>query len=196
MMYQNQFKTVENRTVIRPLAVAAAGFLTGLLMILSTQVCQEYSVFNLLYTFGQMSSGLLLWAVICTVIALKAGNPGYAARDVLCFLVPMIAITGLAGYITNCFGWFGETLLACRIAALLPAAGAAAIIWTVRRSQTMAWLSIPFASLMFWFDSIAILDGEPLPMLAEFLLLAGFAWMVLHTSRAHVSQCQAAQFAK
>jgi hypothetical protein len=196
MMYQGQFKTGENKAVSRPMVIAAAGFLTGVLVVLSTQICPDFCIFNLLYTFGQMSRGLLFWAVSCTLIALTAKNPRAAARDVLCFLIPMIMVTGLAGYKTDCFGWLGETLLKCRIAALLPAAGAGAAIWTVRRSQTLAWLTIPAASLMFWFDAMIMLEGEPLPFLGEFLLLAGFAWMVLHTSRAHVSHCEAAQFAK
>lgn len=195
MMYQDLFKTGENRTASRTPLVAAAGILTGILVILTTQIFPDYGIFNLLYAFGEISRGLLFWAVSCTAIALTARNPRRAALEVLCFLVPMILITGLASRVLDC-SWIDRELLGCRIAALLPAAGAGAAIWTVRRSQTMAWLSIPFASLMFWFDAAAILNGEPLPMLAEFLLLAGFAWMVLHTSHAHVSHCEAAQFAK
>ncbi|MBP0966004.1 MAG: hypothetical protein J5722_00070, partial [Oscillospiraceae bacterium] len=136
------------------LVLAAAGFAAGIL----TTVWYGGYYNSLLFACGQVASGLFLWAVCCTLIAVSAKTPLQASAGVVCYLMPMIVGCFAASRITEC--WYIETILVARLLALIPAALLGAAAWHLRRSEGLRIAALIAGGILLLFDAAVIVQLE------------------------------------
>lgn len=120
-----------------------------------------YTFFS--YAIGEVGSGLFLWAVVCTLIAVSAKSPLHAAGGVVCYLVSMLLGCVLAGRLGGCYVW--EALLLVRMLALIPAGLLGLCAWYLRRSEPLRIAALAAGIVLLMFDIVFISDAT-LPVLA------------------------------
>ena len=164
------------------LVLAAAGFAAGIL----TTVWYGGYYNSLLFACGQVASGLFLWAVCCTLIAVSAKTPLQASAGVVCYLMPMIVGCFAASRITEC--WYIETILVARLLALIPAALLGAAAWHLRRSEGLRIAALIAGGILLLFDAAVIVQLE-MPALA----ILGVLYIVFFTVLRHLAEDQREQ---
>jgi len=112
---------------------------------------------------GEVSQGLFLWAVTCTLISVSAKTPLHAAAGVVCYLVSMLLGCVLAGSLGDCYVW--EMLLFVRVLALIPAGLLGLCAWYLRRAEALRIGALAAGVLLMLFDIMFISDTT-LPVLA------------------------------
>ena len=190
MKHQSIFGTgepAEERRFSRWLLVlAAAGFAAG---ILTTAFYGGYypGVFgSLLYACGEVSTGLFLWAVCCTLIAVSAKTPLQASAGVVCYLMPMIAGCFAVSQVMGI--WTNEMLLFARLLALIPAALLGAAAWHLRRFEGLRIAALIAGGMLLLFDAAFIVCMD-MPALA----LLGALYVVFFTVLRHLAEDQREQ---
>lgn len=164
------------------LVLATAGFAAG---ILTTAWYGGYFG-GLLYACGQVATGLFLWAVCCTLIAVSARTPLQASAGVICYLMPMIVGCFLASQIGGF--WVNESILAARLLALIPAAMLGAAAWYLRRSEGLRIAALIAGGMLLLFDAAAIVCME-MPALA----ILGALYIAFFTVLRHLAEDQREQ---
>ena len=138
------------------------------------------------YTVGEVATGLLLWAVSCTLIAVSAKTPLHAAGGVVCYLSAMLFGCVAAERIFDC--WLHDSLLSVRMLALLPAGLLGLCTWYLRRSETLRITAAAAGFVLFLFDIVFVADAT-LPVIAAEAAL----FVVLLTVLRHLGEDQREQ---
>ena len=156
----------------RLLMLVIGGLAAGIL----TTAFGAYGYSFLGCAIGEVSQGLFLWAVICTLISVSAKTPLHAAAGVVCYLISMLLGCVLAGRLGDCYVW--ESLLFVRMLALIPAGILGLCAWYLRRLEALrvaalvAGIVLPLLDIMFLSDtSLPVLAAEGGLFLAFFIVL-------------------------
>ena len=168
------------------LVLAAAGFAAGILTTAWYGGYYPGILGELLFACGQVSTGLFLWAVCCTLIAVSARTPLQASAGVICYLMPMIAGCFIAGKLGGF--WINPALLSARLLALIPAALLGAAAWYLRRSEGLRIAALIAGGLLLLFDAAVIIRME-IPSLA----LLGTLYVAFFTVLRHLAEDQREQ---
>ncbi|MBR6718678.1 MAG: hypothetical protein IKI77_10120 [Oscillospiraceae bacterium] len=162
----------------RPLWLAAAGAAAGFMTTIGS-ACGGWSLPGMLLMLMQMiGSGVFLWAVACTFIAVSAKTPLHAAGEVLCYLAPMIACSFLCVRLTGC--WYSEAIMQARMLALIPAALLGAAAWFLRRSEGLRIAAMIAGAVLLIFDLRAAVEPMVPVLAAEAALAAAFYLVLRH----------------
>lgn len=162
----------------RPLLLAAAGAAAGFMTTIGS-ACGGWSLPGMLLMLMQMiGSGVFLWAVACTCIAVSAKTPLHAAGGVLCYLVPMIVCSFLCTRLTGC--WYSEAIMQARVLALVPAAMLGAAAWFLRRSEGLRIAALIAGAVLVLFDLRAVMEPMVPVVAAEAALAAAFYLVLRH----------------
>lgn len=161
---QQPIRQADNSAASRvPHAVfpAIAGGITGILAVIGENLMPYTPVGEILSGFGQLSTGVFLWAVLCTGIAVLSKNRLSAAAGVFCFLLSMLT----AYYITaeHFILDYDRNILLLRALALIPATLAGLAAWSLRHSGLLRKLSLIPAGLCFLFD-LRVMGFSEMPM--------------------------------
>lgn len=127
--------TAEKKLRREFLWTALAGGALGILAKMCDTMPQGDPLTNMMFNFGLLSSGLLLWMTVCTWLALRAKCGLHAALSVLSFLVPMLG--GYYWFSARFTGYFNRYVMYFWVMLLLPAA---VMAWVLRANAGKPWL--------------------------------------------------------
>lgn len=147
---------------------AVAGGIIGILSVIGENFGSFTIISQLIAQFSQLSSGLFMWAVFCTGIAVLAKSQLRAAVSVFSFLGAMM--TSYTLLVELCNLDCRDYILVFRLLALLPASLAGMAAWHLRRSDLLRKLAFLPAGFCLMFDLRVMYFTEPLMLISEFAL--------------------------
>lgn len=163
------------------LLAALFGGLLGFFAKLGDVAATGHPAGSLLYAFGLVSSGVLLWMTVCTALSLSARCGLHASLLVLAFLIPML----ICYYLFSRFGvgYYNGSVVRFWVWMLIPSAIAA---WVLRANRRKTWLraaAYAAAFLTFAYDLLFHMGGSLLACTMEFALFLCFVCIMRRTAQ-------------
>jgi len=121
------------------------------------------------YNTGMVCRGVLIWAVVCTALALWARSGLHAGLLVFCFVsslwLTVTTLEVLRGYD------FGREELLLQMLLLVPAGFCGCLVYRTRKSLLLRAAAVCCGGLFWLFDFGFCSGGEPFAVLTETVLL-------------------------
>jgi len=132
---------------------------------------------NILYSFGTVSTGIFIWVVICTVIAVLSKNKIWSAVNVLLFLAAMIFAYYLySHFIVNYLVW---RIVKFWLIMLIPATVSSFIVWHIKTNRGLKYTVIALGTVIMIFDMFILQGALPIAMIMDVILYVVFLVFIL-----------------
>ncbi len=149
-------------------AVIAAGLLLGLLAKLGDVIPQGNLLWNLLSSFGRVSSSFTLWIFACLLISNLSDSRAYAAVHVALFLISMLI--AYYAYSKLVVGYLSVRVVKFWLGMILPAALAGYMVHGIQRTRILKLLTAIAAAVLGIIGIVFIEGLEPYALLMEGIL--------------------------
>ena len=132
-------------------------------------------------SFGTVSTGVFIWAVVCTIIAVLSPNKVLAAVNVFLFLSAAIISYYLYSYfVVHYFVW---RIAKFWLIMLVPSMILGFIVWHVKVSRVLKYLTIIFGTLIMIYDIFFLQGGiTPISLIMNMILYVIFLVFLISAS--------------
>ena len=132
---------------------------------------------NILWSFGTVTTGVFIWMVICTAIAILSHNKIWSAVNIFWFLAAMIFAYYLySHFIVDYLVW---RVVKFWLIMLIPSMIAGFIVWHIKTVCVLKYIVIALGTVTMIFDMFILQGAIPIAMAMDVALYAVFLYLIL-----------------